>query len=249
MLLDKDIREPLFDYLEEIYGKTRIIEEKMVGSSRADVVMVIDGGLVGLEIKSDSDTYTRLSSQVKDYDKYFDYNITVVGSSHGSHVAEHVPDYWGIITVEELDGQADFYFLREPSPNPKVNISRKMEILWRPELAMIQEHFSMPAYKGKSKRQVVEKIVEWTRIPPTQAEITRLKREQKNNPDREIIIPEYRININELNILISELLFERDYEALLAQINEYRKEHSPRRRGPKKSTRVRRIRRRAKVNK
>ena len=28
MLKDKDIREPLFDFLEEQYGKTPIIEEK-----------------------------------------------------------------------------------------------------------------------------------------------------------------------------------------------------------------------------
>ena len=36
MLLDKDIREPLFDFLEERYGKVRILEEKTVGNSRAD---------------------------------------------------------------------------------------------------------------------------------------------------------------------------------------------------------------------
>ena len=83
MLKDKDIREPLFDYLEEVYGKTRIIEEKMMGRSRADVIMIITDALVGLEIKSDADTYTRLESQIKDYDKYFDYNIVVVGSSQG----------------------------------------------------------------------------------------------------------------------------------------------------------------------
>ena len=29
MLYDKDIREPLFDFLEERFGKIRIIEEKM----------------------------------------------------------------------------------------------------------------------------------------------------------------------------------------------------------------------------
>ena len=40
MLYDKDIREPLFDFLEERYGKIRIIEEKRVGRSRADVMMV-----------------------------------------------------------------------------------------------------------------------------------------------------------------------------------------------------------------
>ena len=32
MLLDKDIREPLFEFLEERYGKVRILEEKTVGT-------------------------------------------------------------------------------------------------------------------------------------------------------------------------------------------------------------------------
>ena len=50
MLKDKDIREPLFDFLEEQYGKTRIIEEKTMGKSRADVVMVLEEELVGIEI-------------------------------------------------------------------------------------------------------------------------------------------------------------------------------------------------------
>ena len=45
MLYDKDIREPLFDFLEETYGKIRIIEEKSVGRSRADVVMVLPDAL------------------------------------------------------------------------------------------------------------------------------------------------------------------------------------------------------------
>ena len=31
MLLDKDIREPLFEFLEERYGKVRILEEKPSG--------------------------------------------------------------------------------------------------------------------------------------------------------------------------------------------------------------------------
>ena len=38
MLRDRDIREPLFDFLEETYGKVRIIEEKTMGNSRADIV-------------------------------------------------------------------------------------------------------------------------------------------------------------------------------------------------------------------
>ena len=108
MLYDKDIREPLFEFLEETYGKIRIIEEKRIGKTRADVMMITPDSIWGIEIKSDADTYARLSRQVKDYDKYYDYNYVVVGSSHALHIREHIPDYWGVISVELVGEQFDF---------------------------------------------------------------------------------------------------------------------------------------------
>ncbi len=159
MLYDKDIREPLFDFLEETYGKVRIIEEKKMGRSRADVVMVLPESLCGLEIKSDADTYARLSRQVRDYNQYFDYNYIVAGTKHAHHVEEHVPDWWGIITVELEEGRPDFYLLRKAGENPKVNWKRKLGLLWRPELARIQEKNSLPKYRQKSKDFVIEKIL------------------------------------------------------------------------------------------
>ncbi|GFI49914.1 MAG: sce7726 family protein [Dorea sp.] len=159
MLYDKDIREPLFDFLEAYYGKIRIIEEKRMGRSRADVVMVTPSSVVGIEIKSDADTYARLKRQVKDYNQYFDYNYVAAGSSHAMHIEEHVPDWWGIITVEQADGAADFYVLRKPRENPKVDAKKKLSLLWRPELAHIQELNHMPKYRQKSKQFVIEKIL------------------------------------------------------------------------------------------
>ena len=160
IIRDRDIREPLFDYLEETYGKIRIIEEKMMGRSRADVVMVTEDALYGVEIKSDADTYTRLARQVKDYDKYYDRNLIVAGTKHAHSVKEHVPEWWGIITVEEEDGRLDFYFYRQPEVNPKLDIKRKISILWRPELAHIQELNGMPKYRDKSKLFAANKIVD-----------------------------------------------------------------------------------------
>ncbi len=160
MLKDKDIREPLFDFLEEQYGKVRIIEEKAMGKSRADVVMVLEEELVGIEIKSDADTYARLSRQVKDYDRFFDRNYVVAGSKHAHHVGEHVPEWWGIITVEEVDGVCDFYVLRKAEKNPKQKMLHKIKLLWRPELAHIQKVNHLPAYKQKSKDFVRKKIIE-----------------------------------------------------------------------------------------
>ena len=159
MLHDHEIREPLFDFLEETYGRIRIIEEKMMGRSRADVVMVMEDVLCGIEIKSDADTYARLSRQVKDYDLYYDINMVVVGGTHGNHIREHIPDYWGVITVEETEKGLDFYILRDPERNPKMKPERKIGILWRPELNHILEKNGLPKYKEKSKRFVAGKIL------------------------------------------------------------------------------------------
>ena len=160
VLKDKDIREPLFEFLEERYAKVRILEEQTIGDSRADIMMILPDRIIGIEIKSDADTYARLERQVKDYELYFDANMVVVGSTHAIHVSEHIPDHWGIISVEEIDETLDFYVVREMKPNPNRELKRKIRILWRPELAHIQELNMMAKYKEKSKDFVRKKIIE-----------------------------------------------------------------------------------------
>lgn len=160
MLYDKDIREPLFEFLDIHFGKNRIMEEIQIGCSRADIVMVLPNTIVGIEIKSDADTYARLAGQVKDYDCYFDCNYIVVGSTHAANSKKFVPEYWGIISVEEEEGKLDFYIVREAKSNSKVQLKKKISILWRPELAHIQEINALPKYKQKSKEFVMDKIIE-----------------------------------------------------------------------------------------
>ena len=192
-LYDKDIREPLFDFLEEQYGKVRILEEKNIGRVRADVVMITEDALYGIEIKSDADTYTRLKKQVKNYDMYYDRNIVVVGSTHATHISEHVPKHWGIITVEaDKDVHADFYILREPLDNPKVKDDRKISILWRIELNNLLNLNGLPRYPRKSKFFVQQALLE--------------------RVDHEIL---WKQACNEL--------FERDYNTIEETIDEYRR--------------------------
>ena len=171
MLHDHDIREPLFEILEEIYPVSRTIEEKRMGRSRADVVMITPDSIYGIEIKSDADTYVRLAGQVKDYDLYFDYNYVVVGTSHALHIEEHVPKHWGIITVDHIGEKVDFYMLRYPGKNPNVSWERKMSMLWRPEMAHIQELNGMHAYRQKSKLFVLNKILEKVPYDTLQSQI------------------------------------------------------------------------------
>ncbi len=163
-LHDRDIREPLLLFMEEKFGRIRMIEEKTVGRSRADIIMVTDSALYGIEIKSDADTYARLSRQTRDYDRFCDYNYAAVGSSHAMHISEHIPAHWGIITVEADGDRLDFYELREPRPNPNLDPEKKIALLWRPELAHIQERNGLPKYTEKSKKFVAGKILE--KVPP-----------------------------------------------------------------------------------
>ena len=195
MLIDQDIREPLFDFFDEKFGKVRIIEEKQIAKSRADVMLVLEEKLIGVEIKSDADTYARLARQVKDYNKFFDYNYVVVGSSHSKHIEEHVPEYWGIIEAISKEESVEFNVLREPEINKRAQrtykMKRKLSILWRPELSHIQEINGMPKYKQRSKDFVITKIME-------------------------------KVPWDLLHRQISEELFQRDYNTISEAIKEWR---------------------------
>ena len=195
MLKDQDIREPLFDFFDEKFGKVRIIEEKQIAKSRADVMLVLEEKLIGVEIKSDADTYARLARQVKDYNKFFDYNYVVVGSSHSKHIEEHVPEYWGIIEAISKEESVEFNVLREPEINKRAQrtykMKRKLSILWRPELSHIQEINGMPKYKQRSKDFVITKIME-------------------------------KVPWDLLHRQISEELFQRDYNTISEAIKEWR---------------------------
>lgn len=163
-MYDRDIREPLFDFLDEKYGKNRIFEEKRMGRSRADVIMIVEHEIIGLEIKSDADTYERLKRQARDYNKFCDRNYIVIGRSHLRHVSEHIAKCWGIICVQANDNDENHPYtiteVRSAQPNPKCKLENQIKWMWRPELARIQEINHLPKYKAKSKLFVQEKLLE-----------------------------------------------------------------------------------------
>lgn len=210
---DIDMREPLFDFLEQFYGKIRIFEEKVTGKSRADVIGVIDGGFIGFEIKSDQDSYVRLKTQTKDYDRLCDVNYLVVGAAHRRHGGEHVPGHWGVLCIYEDENGIHVEVDQVPALNPGARLSCQLSFLWRPELAMLQEKNHLPRYAQESKAFVQKKLLE--RVEPLV-----LKRQ------------------------ITDTLFERDYDALLASIDEVRKKRALA--GGKRPVRKRVVRRKRK---
>ncbi len=159
MLHDYDIRDGLFDYLESAYGEVRFFEELTIGRSRADIVMVTRKAIYGVEIKSDADTYERLKRQVPDYNRFFDYNILAIGSTHAAHAEEHVPKHWGITSAELINDKLDFYEIRKPIEHGKSKLKAQLRLLWRRELAEIQERNHLHKYTGKSRAFVEDYIL------------------------------------------------------------------------------------------
>lgn len=161
MLYDKDMRDPICDFLEDRFGKLRIFDEIEIGKARADLVMVRDNALTGIEIKSNMDTYERLAGQVKYYDKYFDLNYIAVGTRHLKHVAEHVPAYWGIIAVSSEEAKTCVSMIRPALEHKKTAtfMMNQLSLLWKLELYNILDNHHLPGYRQKSKRFICEALI------------------------------------------------------------------------------------------
>jgi len=159
-LSDPEMREALFAYLDAKHSKIRIIDEKVIGKSRADFMAVLDGIIIGYEIKSDLDTYARLKTQVRDYNKYFDICYVVVGESHQKGIVKRIPEYWGVLVVSTEDGVPKVYELRHADMNPKDVTANKLSLLWKNEIQNIAVKNGLPKYSNKNKKYLLRMLQE-----------------------------------------------------------------------------------------
>lgn len=74
------------------------IPEFNVGCSKADLA-VFNGASTVYEIKSEIDTTERLSSQINDYQSFFEFIYVVTSEKHLSKVRKIVPDSTGIVLL------------------------------------------------------------------------------------------------------------------------------------------------------
>ena len=164
-LLRKDtlpLRDALCEFFEERHEKIRFLEEKNIGKVRADMIAVLADGLCGVEIKSHSDSYTRLAEQVKGYNKFCDSCYLCAGSIH-THADEHIPPEWGLISMTVREG-VSFEIVREAQKNKKDPLKNQLSLLWKSELAAILQAEKLPKYTGKSKKFICDTLLK--RVSP-----------------------------------------------------------------------------------
>jgi hypothetical protein len=161
---DSEMRETLVRYLEESVDKIRVIDELVIGDSRADIVTVTDH-LTGYEIKSDADTYVRLRRQIGDYAAFFEENWLVVGEKHLSGATSHIPAYWGLICVSGFDDEQFVEKVRAPAHNSKFSMINQLSLLWRDEILHILNACGLSKYAAKRKTYLAKVLA--SRVPAT----------------------------------------------------------------------------------
>jgi hypothetical protein len=185
---DNDIRQILRKTLKQRYrnsAHTVIIEEMGIyqGKSRVDIA-VINGSIKGFEIKSESDTLTRLAEQQNNYNKIFDYMTIVASSSHIKEIRENVPTWWGIAEVKYARDSLKIKLLRAGKRNEFADPNGLVQLLWKDEALDILRKLKLANGMASKPRLLIwQRLVEKLSLIELQREVRAyLKKRQHWRP-------------------------------------------------------------------
>jgi len=127
------------------------------GKCRADIA-VINGHLMGYEIKSDNDSLRRLGLQVESYNAVFDRAFIVVGDRHIDSIQDHVPEWWGVIASSRGPrGAINFNMIRKAQVNKGIDPVSVARLLWRDEAVEILQQRRLPSRVLRQPRAALYK--------------------------------------------------------------------------------------------
>jgi len=152
---DFEIRE---NFHKKILKRHHLCEATLVidelglkhGKCRADIA-VINGHLSGFEIKSDKDSLVRLTGQINNYNRIFDYSTLIVGTSHIEKAFSIIPPWWGVINCTKgKRGAVSFKTIRRAKRNKQTDPKSIAQLLWRNE---VEEILVQHGVSNKALRQ------------------------------------------------------------------------------------------------
>lgn len=140
---------------------TQIIDELGLknGQIRADIA-VLNGKMVGYEIKTDKDNLIRLSSQVGAYSEVFDKAYIISGQKHLDKVLKCVPEWWGVFKIITDEHQCiGFEPVRQAISNDNQNAYTISQLLWKAEVvSVLQEQFNCVIKSSYTKSKLYEML-------------------------------------------------------------------------------------------
>lgn len=162
---DIDVRKKLHDFLsfKLINDEESVLIHELglcQGEARVDIA-IVNGSLMGYEIKSDSDNLERLPGQIEIYNKVMDSVTIVTGKFHTEKVINAVPSWWGIMEAEKLNKEdIELTNVREPRKNLKIDPYSLVQLLWKEEALELLTTLGLE--KGclsKPRKVIWEKLV------------------------------------------------------------------------------------------
>lgn len=154
-LRDTDIRAVLAAELQVRYADApeTLIRHELglcAGERRVDLA-VINGEMVGYEIKSDVDRLDRLADQAETYGRVFDRMSIVTTDRYIDAAVAMLPSWWGVLRIRRNQDGICADSLRAGRPNTKQDPFALAQLLWREEA--LEELKLRGLAKGLSKKR------------------------------------------------------------------------------------------------
>jgi len=140
-----------------------VLEELGLRHGRARIdLAIVNGELIGFELKSDLDSLQRLPEQAMVYNSVLDRITLIVTERHLSAAVEQISDWWGIVLARlDLDGAVSFREVRSPKINPVVEKLAVARLLWRTEaLGILEELGAAEGFRSKGRTEIYTRLTE-----------------------------------------------------------------------------------------
>ena len=147
--------------LEHTDENTIVIDELGLknGGTRADIA-VLNGKMVGYEIKTNKDNLARLEKQIVAYNEVFDEVHIITGNRHLNKVLEIVPSWWGVFLVIETEsGEYFFNCVRTAKKNTKKVCLGIAQLLWKEEIMHLLTAVHNYTLKPSLNKQVLYQML------------------------------------------------------------------------------------------
>ncbi|MBK8088087.1 MAG: sce7726 family protein [Chitinophagaceae bacterium] len=132
------------------------------GEIRADIA-VLNGKLVGYEIKTENDTLTRLPAQVTAYNEVFDKAYIIISKNHLEKALETIPEWWGIYMIKvNSDSQYFFSCVRNAKINRQIKSFSLSQLLWKAEALEVANKLLHHNIKPTTSKHEVYDIISGT---------------------------------------------------------------------------------------
>lgn len=163
LLKDAHLRGALLTKLHRLHEtetETLIVEELGVcqGEARLDIA-VINGALLGYEIKSESDRLTRLPSQRDIFNRVVDRMTLVTSPNHLTEARSLVPKWWGLLVTCWNGDDLALKHVRKARPNLHVDPAAYVQLLWRNEAMDILNSLGISTGLTRKPRRIL-----WERL-------------------------------------------------------------------------------------